>query len=75
VGHSDVDKKMILVAAIRAILWNMVMLVGRRQKDDFGGGAKAKARKLRYRNQASGAIPGERYWPRDRSIKIGLSVC
>jgi hypothetical protein len=30
-----------------------MVLAGRRQKDDFSGGAKAKARKLRYRYRAS----------------------
>ena len=50
---------------------------GRRQKKSSGGGAKAKMVLARRRRgscdaDAGRAIPGEEYWPRDQSIKIGL---
>jgi len=47
----------------RSILWAMMMLVGRRQR---GGGAKKDS------FGEAKATPGERYWPREQSIKIGL---
>jgi hypothetical protein len=58
---------MILVAAIRAILWNIVMLAGRRQKDDFGGGAKAKMRRRR------GSCDTERYLASDTGLETKVS--